>query len=703
MDFLKGLLTDELQVEKVSEKIQKIIFDIIFQHLQDMIFVMKVETGPSFRYLFINEAGLKKAQISTNAIGQILEDVLPTKVAKSLQKKYERLLKRRDVVMYDDVFLYGGGKKAYGETILTPIYNEKNEVVYVVAVTRDVTVWSIEKNKLIESEQKYRSIVDNNLDAIFTINVEGRILESNPASSTLTGYSDKQMKSMSIYDLINDYDLEKFKGLLEKACSGYALESLDCNLIQSKGQLLIAHIKTVPIAIHGEIKGVYVICRDLTEQAKNMEMIKFMAFHDHLTGLLNRRALLEHLNEHIFSPLKNKKEFALISIDLDRFKYLNDTLGHIAGDEMLKQISNRLLEFQNENCFIYRLGGDEFNILFLNTDRQSTNKCVKKVFSIFNHSFYFNSQEYFISPSIGISMYPNDGKDAEMLIKNANEALFRVKEKGKGHYQFYRTDMSSVFTNVLTLETHLRKAIDKNELSLFYQPQVDSKTGVAKNFEALLRWNDTEFGSISPSVFIPLAEDTGLIISIGYWVIEQACQQIKYWCDSGFDDVQIAVNISPKQFQHPNLVPVIQSMFEKYGIRPASLGIEVTEGAMQDKNETIPILKKLKELGISISVDDFGTGYSSLNYLKQLPIDVLKIDQSFIRDILVEEKDAAITSTIIHLGKSLGLEVIAEGVENLQQVEFLSKAECHKIQGFYYSKPIPGHLVEQRFLVKKST
>ncbi len=295
-----------------------------------------------------------------------------------------------------------------------------------------------------------------------------------------------------------------------------------------------------------------------------------------------------------------------------------------------------------------------------------------------------------------------DGKDAEMLIKNADEALFRVKERGKAHYQFYRTDMNSVFTNVVTLETHLRKAIEQDELSLFYQPQIDVATGKAKSFEALLRWDDTEFGEISPSVFIPLAEDTGLIISIGYWVIETACRQISAWNDMGFNDIRVAINISPKQFQHPNLVPFIQSMIEKYQIRASSLGIEITEGAMHDMKETIPILKKVKELGISISVDDFGTGYSSLSYLKQFPIDVLKIDQSFIRDILKEEKDAAITSAIIHLGKSLGLEVVAEGVENKQQVEFLANANCHKIQGYYFSKPISSSELEKQFLVKNT-
>jgi EAL domain-containing protein (putative c-di-GMP-specific phosphodiesterase class I) len=289
-----------------------------------------------------------------------------------------------------------------------------------------------------------------------------------------------------------------------------------------------------------------------------------------------------------------------------------------------------------------------------------------------------------------------------MLIKNADEALYRVKERGKAHYQFYRSEMNSVLTNVVTLETHLRKAIEKGELSLYYQPQIDLSSGEATSFEALLRWNDREFGFISPDVFIPLAEDTGMIVPIGYWVIENACQQIHTWDTLGYAAKRVAVNISPKQFLHPNLVPFIQSMIQKYGIKASSIGIEITEGAMHDTKETIPLLHKLKELGISISVDDFGTGYSSLNYLKQFPIDCLKIDQSFIRDILEDEKDAAITTTIIHLGKSLGFEVIAEGVENKQQVEFLEKAECHKIQGYYFSKPLPVDELEKQFLQKQN-
>jgi diguanylate cyclase (GGDEF)-like protein/PAS domain S-box-containing protein len=697
MEHFNSVLTKELTEGQVSNKIQKIIFDIIFQHVQDMVFVMKVEKGPTFRYLFANEAGFKKANLSLDAIGKTMEEVLPYEFAENLKKNYEKLLRKKEIISFDDVFFFEDGRKVYGESILTPIFSGKNTIRYVVAITRDVTQWSIEKNKIIESEQRYRSIVNNNLDAILSISLDGKILEANPAAALLTGYTEKQMISRSIYDLIHDYDLENFKNQIEKTFSGYALETLDCKIIHSKGQLLIVHLKTIPIMIHGEITGVYLIAKDLSEQAKNMETIKYMAFHDHLTGLLNRRALLEHLNEHINRPVEN--EFALISIDLDRFKYLNDTLGHLAGDEILKRVADRLSQFQSENCLVYRQGGDEFTILLLNTTREGTVKFVQRIYSQFVQSFYFNSQEYYISPSIGISMYPNDGKDAEMLIKNADEALFRVKEKGKAHYQFYRTDMNSILNNVVTLETHLRKAIDRDEFILYFQPQINIKNEEAKSFEALLRWKNTELGFISPSVFIPLAEDTGLIISIGNWVIEKTCEQIMKWNKQGLKDIRIAINISQKQFQQHHLVEFISSMIEKYQISASTIEIEITEGSMHDAKETLPILKKLKELDITISVDDFGTGYSSLNYLKQFPIDVLKVDRSFIRDILVDEKAAAITSTIIHLGKSLGLEVIAEGVENKSQVEFLLNANCHKIQGYYYSPPIPAEELEKKYFI----
>lgn len=692
MNHLELGTKDSENTKTVDRTVERIIFNLIFNYVKHMVYVMKIEQGPHFRYLFVNEMGLTYAGLTEAAIGKRMEEVLPRERYIEIKKEYERVHKTKDTVTYSDQILFPNGKMGYTESLLTPIKDENNEIAYIVAVTRDVTELVEEKNLLINAEQKYRSIVDHNLDGVFTISLEGKILEVNPAGQTLSGYTEKQMTQRSIFDLIHDVEVQGFRDLFNKTLSGVALESFDCRFTHSKGYSFSTQIKTIPIVINSEIMGVYVIARDISEQAENAETIKYMAFHDHLTGLFNRRALLDDLEE-LIKKYKNSGTFALLSIDLDRFKYLNDTLGHIAGDQVLIQVAERLSEYSKDNIKVYRQGGDEFSILF-EGNRTGATQLAQKILSLFAKSFYLHYQEYFISPSIGISMYPHDGKNTETMIKNADEALFRVKERGKAHFQFYRSEMSSAVSHIVSLETHLRKALAKDEFLLYFQPQVNLQDGSINSFEALIRWNSRELGMISPADFIPLAEDTGLIIPIGNWVIDTACKQIKEWTSLGEHGIKIAINISPKQFMQPKLVETIKESIRKYEIEPSLLEIEITEGAMQDTKDTSPILNSLKELGVTISIDDFGTGYSSLNYIKQFPIDVLKIDQSFVRDVIESEKDAAITTTIIHLANSLGLEVVAEGIEEKEQADFLKNANCHKGQGYLFSKPISAQDVK---------
>jgi diguanylate cyclase (GGDEF)-like protein/PAS domain S-box-containing protein len=684
-----------------ENKIEKMISDIIFKHVKDLVFIMKVEDREQFRYFFANENGMRHAGMEPSDIGKTLEEVLPFPRVYPIKKHYQKAVKTGEVVVFYDEVSLAHDQQVLGETLLTPICAENGEIQYVVAVTRDITENFKEKLRMIESEQRYRSLIDHNLDAVFSIDLKGKILDVNPAAQSLTGYTIKQLKTKKFSSLIYDADLSSFNSILDETMIGNAMESIDCRFLHRKGQHLTIHLKTIPIVIHSEIKGMYVILRDLTEQAKSTELIKYMAFHDQLTGLRNRRALLDQLGDLVNRKKKSNDEFALLFIDIDRFKYLNDTLGHIVGDQILKQVAERLVEIQKDNCTVFRQGGDEFIIVLEDTDRQQAGEFAQKVLCRFMDSFYFNSQEYYITPSIGISLYPNDGRDSESLIKNADEALYSVKEKGKAHYQFYRADMQSTGINILALEAHLRKAIEREELELYYQPQIHLFTNEINSFEALLRWNSKELGFVSPAEFIPLAEDTGLIIPIGNWVINRACRQIKEWIDNTGKHIRVAVNISPKQFLQLDLVRIIRDAIKQYEILPSLLEIEITEGAMQDTKETIPILKKLKELGITISVDDFGTGYSSLSYLKQFPIDVLKIDQSFIRDIKFNDKDAAIITTIIHLGKSLGMEVVAEGVEEQSQVDFLIGADCEKAQGFYFARPLKAQEAKENFIIRQ--
>ncbi|MDZ5470593.1 EAL domain-containing protein [Bacillus sp. 31A1R] len=697
MDHLKGIIAAEINNELTERKIEKVIFNIVFNHIKDMIFIMKVEEGPIFTYIFANDTGSKYAGLTADSIGKGIEEVLPYERAFSLQKIYESVLVTRKTKTFSDEIELPDGRVSYTESILTPVIDQNNQVRFVVSVTRDVTETVMERKRLILTEQRYRSIVDHNLDGVFVVSLDGKILEVNPAGQKLSGYTEKQMTYRSIYDLIADQDHHDFKELFQKTITGLALESLDCRFVHSKGHTLAAHIKTVPIVIHSEIQGIYMITRDISEQASNIETIKYMAFHDQLTGLFNRRALLSDLENQIKLGKNSNETFALLSIDLDRFKHINDSLGHLAGDQILTKVADRLSELKSDHLKVYRQGGDEF-IILLQGNRNDASQLSQSILSKFAKSFYLDSNEYYITPSIGISLYPNDGRDAETLIKNADEALFRVKEKGKAHFQFYRSEMNSLISNLVSLETRLRKAIERKELILHYQPQVDLKTGNIESFEALIRWDSKELGLISPGDFIPLAEDTGLIIPIGNWVIEQACKKIKEWGIQFQRDFRIAINISPKQFHQPNLVKTIKKCIKKYHITPSLLEIEITEGAMQDTSETIPILKGLKELGVTISIDDFGTGYSSLNYLKQFPIDVLKIDQSFVSDLHINAKDAAITTTIIHLADSLGLEVVAEGIEKKEQVEFLLKANCHKGQGYYFSRPVSEKEIKEKLL-----
>ncbi|WP_312096900.1 EAL domain-containing protein [Niallia sp.] len=692
-DYNRNIKNNEMIAQSKSN-IENIIFEIIFMYIKDMVFIMKAEKGKTFRYIFVNEAAFLFAKLPINFIGKKLQEVASEELAARLQREYLTVCETKQNHIYTDQIKVDNGDIIHAESVLTPIMDEQNEVKYIVSITRDITESIMEKRLLHESKQKYRSLVDNNLDAVFTVNLDGVIQEVNPAGLKLIGFRDENHPLFSLYELI-DEDNTLFYTSFRKCKLTETSQSIDCKLSSKNGKTLSVHTKFVPIKVNHAIRGIYVILRDISERTKTAEKIRYMSFHDQLTGLYNRRALMEDINLEIKRAETEQVAFALMTIDLDRFKYINDTFGHIVGDQILIKVAERLLEFKNYKCHVYRQGGDEFNILLSNTNRQETAHFAQRMISRFAHSFYLNSQEYFISPSIGISMYPHDGKDVETVIKNADEALFCVKERGKAHYQFYRSDMASSITNVVPLETKLRKAIQKNELKLYYQPQIDLNGHTFNSFEALLRWESPTLGLVAPNDFIPLAEDTGLIISIGNWVIETACEQIKVWKALHNKDVRIAINISPKQFQQPNFVEVISSSIQKFKIQPSLLEIEITEGVMENIKEAIPILRKLKEIGVIISVDDFGTGYSSLSYIKQFPIDVLKIDQSFVRDVVLNAKDAAITTTIIHLGQNLGMEVIAEGVENKEQEDFLKNANCQKAQGFYYSRPLTCEDAEQ--------
>jgi diguanylate cyclase (GGDEF)-like protein len=388
---------------------------------------------------------------------------------------------------------------------------------------------------------------------------------------------------------------------------------------------------------------------------------------------------------------------AVLFLDLDRFKKINDSLGHDFGDLLLRKVGEQILRCVNEDAVVARIGGDEFLILLPDIEDGSIAvQIAKKINDTINKPTTINGYEVHITSSIGIALYPSDGEDADTLIKHADIALFRLKEFGDS-YSVYSPIVKDPSYDQLVFENDLRKALERHEFTVYYQPKVNIQTGVITGLEALIRWKHPDKGLILPGSFIPIAEETGLIVPIGRYILKTACEQLVKWQHNGLPALSISVNLSTKQFLQSTLVSMVSSILEETGLDPHLLELEITESMTMDVKQASRILKDLKELGIQVSIDDFGTGYSSLNYLKDLPIDRLKIDRSFIRDITVNPENAAIVSTIINMASNLNLLVIAEGVEEESQVSILQNSNCDEIQGYYFSHPLPADEFEQKY------
>ncbi|WP_329609980.1 putative bifunctional diguanylate cyclase/phosphodiesterase [Microaerobacter geothermalis] len=430
---------------------------------------------------------------------------------------------------------------------------------------------------------------------------------------------------------------------------------------------------------------------------QSQKKITYQAYHDSLTKLPNRL----QLEQSIFSAIEHDETLAVMFLDLDRFKRINDTMGHASGDELLQEVSKRLLQCLDPDDLVALWGGDEFAII-LRGVREKTLVSAKagKILEEINKPVVIDGQQLTVTGSIGISLYPEDGTDYYTLLKNADTALYYAKEQGKNDLYFYSPSMNKDHYENLMMENRLRIAIKENEFVLYYQPQFNIRTGSIFGMEALLRWHNPEEGIISPAHFIAVAEETDLIVPIGEWVLRTACQQNKAWQDAGYPPNRISVNLSAKQFLQKNLVEAVKQILNETGLSPEWLELEITESiAMKDVELTVQVLKELRKMGVQIAIDDFGIGYSSLNHIKRFPINTLKIDQSFIRDVTENPDDAAIVSSIITLAHSLKLNVIAEGVETREQVAFLSRKNCDRMQGYFFGKPIPAEQIEKEFLI----
>lgn len=593
-------------------------------------------------------------------------------------------------------------KNKSGRTILlagkgVSIADEKDTGGNIVIV-QDITERDRAERNLLESEERYRKLVEFSPETTL-IHINREIIYVNQAGVELIGaQNSEQVIGRDVLDFIYPEDINQAIEKMQQVRKGIS-EISEYRILKLDGTVIFTDIMAFITTYEGE-EAVQVIIRDISKRKKAEEQVQLLAYYDSLTGMANRNLLYEHLYEAVTRNEKSGQSFAVMFLDLDRFKMINDTYGHSFGDLLLQKVSTRLTNSVGEEGKIFRYGGDEF-IIVLETDKRSkVSETAEKIIFMLASSFNIKGRQMFISTSIGISIYPKDGENVEALIQNSDIAMYNAKENGKNNYQYYTSSLNLSHRWRMELENGLRNALNNNELNLHYQPQVDLVSNQVIGLEALIRWKHPEYGFISPAEFIPLAEETGLIFSIGKWVLKTACTQCKQWIDLGLPIDSVSVNVSPLQFREKNFVTSVNQILEESDLSPRYLELEITESVTSNVDQALSIMKEIKELGVKFAIDDFGTGYSSLNYLRHFPIDKLKIDKSFIDEINQHKDGEEIVKTIIELGNRLRFQVIAEGVEHEQQMSFLKENKCYFAQGYFFSKPLPAKEIEV-FLTKK--
>ncbi|MEE4378622.1 MAG: EAL domain-containing protein [Candidatus Competibacteraceae bacterium] len=540
-------------------------------------------------------------------------------------------------------------------------------------------------------------------DGVITTDAHGVVEYMNPIAETLTGFTLREAQGQPLTDvlqIVNEHSRAPVQNPVQQCLeAGGVIKLAEQSITLSRaGQEYAIRASAGPMRDEtGQPQGAVLAISDFTEAHLMAQQLAFQANHDALTELPNRHLLLERLEHAVVHARHSSEQVAILFVDLDRFKSVNDGLGHSAGDALLKIIAARLQTSVSEDDTVARLGGDEFGVLLEHLEQVSQAvQVTQQILRILEEPCTVFGHEFFVTASIGIGIFPRDGESAEVLLKNAANAMSRAKESGSNTFQFYAQDMNKWVLGRLIMERDLRHALERHELELYYQPQLELQTGRIVAAESLLRWRHPELGLISPARFVPLAEETGLINPIGEWVIREACQQVKKWQMQGLQAPRVAVNLSPRQFSQRGISDRIGGLIREAELEPHSLDLEITESVlMRDIDQAIHTLRTLKDMGIQLALDDFGTGYSSFNYLKRFPVDWLKVDQSFVRDIGSDTDDAAaIVGALIAVAHSLRLGVIAEGVETEAQLDFLRTKQCELIQGFYISRPLPLEQME---------
>jgi len=578
---------------------------------------------------------------------------------------------------------------------LTKKWSDEDLVLFKITAEMFASVIERKSNHkaLKQNEEKFKELFNNAIDGIFIYELSdeglpGKFIEVNDVACLKLGYTRDELLNMTPLDIAASETVPEISKTFKKLLS-------QTNLTFEKIHVTKSGLK-IPMEINAHIfnwnkqRVVQSIARDITDRKRAEETIRRQAYYDVLTNLPNRTLFKDRLEQGMKNAHRNKQMLAIIILDLDRFKNINETLGHLLGDKLLVAVSERLLGIVNENETIARFGGDEFALLLpqINKIEEATDHA-QKIIELLTTPFKLNEHELHVTTSIGVSFYPDDGTSSELLLKNAETAMYRAKDQGRNNYQLYASGMNVSAFKQLLMENSLRRALEKEEFVIYYQPQISLITQKIIGAEALVRWQHPDLGLVFPNEFIGLAEETGLIVPIGEWIIKKVCEQSKKWQADGFEKMCIGVNLSARQFQQLNLVSTIAKIIADTGLDPQCLGLEVTESiAMKNADFTIAALNEFKKMKIHLSLDDFGTGYSSLSYLKRFPLETLKIDRSFVRDITTDPNDAAIVNAVVALAHSLKLNVVAEGVETEGQLTFLKSHQCDNVQGYIFSHPL---------------
>jgi diguanylate cyclase (GGDEF)-like protein/PAS domain S-box-containing protein len=643
------------------------------------------------RYRVHNRAWAELFGGGRDWLGKTVFDMYPADIAAAHHERDRTLLERPSSTTYEMLMPTSLGETRQMLYNKVSFVDRQGEVGGLIGVVTDVTRYKETERALEASEARFRVLTESSLDLISVIDADGTFRYQSAALRSLLGYDPAETVGRNVFELVHRDDAEHMRAAMRRIIETRQSSSpVELRFRHRDGAWRVFESLGTNCLDNPHIRGVVFNSRDVTDRKIIQQRIQHLAYHDNLTGLPNRSLLQDRLAHAIARAERSHRKVAVLFIDLDNFKNINDTLGHDVGDELLRQVSRRLSECVRVEDTIARQGGDEFIVLLDSLeDSRGASLVAQKVLNALRRPLALGATEQHVSASVGISLYPEDGRDAQTLMKNADTAMFHGKSLGKNTYQFFTSQMNIAVKRRMTLESALRRAVMQKDFVLHYQPQINLETGEVIAVEALVRWKTEDSGTVMPGDFIPLAEETGLINEIGEWVLREGCRQAKEWQDQGLPARRMAVNLSARQFADRGFFDMVTRVLADTRLDPSCLELEITESQVMRQTEGVmTLLNRLSKMGVQLAIDDFGTGYSSLSYLKRLPIQKLKIDQSFIRDITVDPNDTAIVVAIINMARSLDLETIAEGVETAGQLALLRSKGCRMGQGFYFSAPL---------------